>query len=86
MQPFCIQDTIKMTNKWFQFILDNPDKHWSYTRLSQNLMEKYQFPLCMIKRRAKERMAIIKEELIAKAWHPKRVQVWVDAGMDIDDM
>jgi hypothetical protein len=51
-----------------------------------NLMDKYQFPLCVIKRRAKERMAIIKEELVAKAWHPSRVQVWVDAGMDIDDM
>jgi hypothetical protein len=39
-----------------------------------------------MKRRAKERTQKFKEELVAKAWHPKRVQVWVDAGMDIDDM
>ena len=38
-----------------------------------------------MKRRAKERTSIIKEELIAKAWHPDRVQKWLDSGMDIDD-
>jgi len=28
---------------------------------------------------------LIKEELVAKAWHPSRVEKWLEAGMDIDD-
>ena len=26
------------------------------------------------------------EELIAKALHPKRIQQWLEAGMDIEDI
>jgi len=48
-------------------------------------MTNYEFPLCIMKRRAKERSALIKEELVAKAWHPSRVEKWLEAGMDIDD-
>jgi hypothetical protein len=33
-----------------------------------------------------DRMNIYKEELMAKAWHPKRVEAWLDAGLDIEDM
>lgn len=32
------------------------------------------------KRRAKERCAIIKEELVAAAWAPKRVEKWLEVG------
>ena len=62
-----------------------PEKPWDYYNLSTNPMEKYEFPLCVMKRRAKERIEIIKEELIAKAWHPSRVERWLEAGMDIED-
>ena len=34
----------------------------------------------------RKRMNIIKEELIAKAMHPKRIQSWIDTGMDVDDL
>ena len=64
----------------------NPDKDWDYYWLSQNPMEKYQFPLCIMKRRAKERIEIIKEELISKVFHPSRVEKLVDLyGTDWDD-
>lgn len=34
----------------------------------------------------RKRMNIIKEELIAKVMHPKRIQKWIDSGMDIEDI
>lgn len=34
----------------------------------------------------KKRMSIIKEELIAKAMHPNRIQNWIDNGINIDDL
>jgi len=34
----------------------------------------------------KNRMNIIKEELIAKAMHPKRIQLWIDSGIDIENI
>ena len=32
------------------------------------------------------RTALIKEELIEKAWHPDRVIKWIEAGIDITDL
>ena len=32
------------------------------------------------RRRIKERMDLIKEELMAAAWHPRRVERWLEAG------
>lgn len=32
------------------------------------------------------RTKLLKEELVAAAWHPNRVQKWLDAGYEIDDM
>ena len=72
-------------NITWEIVKANLNKRWNYCNLSKNQMSKYEFPKCIIKRRAKERISIIKEELIAKAWHPDRVQKWLDAGMDIDD-
>jgi hypothetical protein len=31
-------------------------------------------------------MNIIKEELIAKALHPIRIQLWINMGVDINDL
>jgi hypothetical protein len=33
-----------------------------------------------------KRIWVFNEELIAKALHPKRIQYWIDNGMDIDDI
>jgi hypothetical protein len=30
-------------------------------------------------------MNIIREELMMKAWHPIRVNMWLEAGIDIDN-
>jgi hypothetical protein len=30
-------------------------------------------------------MDIIREELMMKAWHPSRVEKWLDAGMEMED-
>jgi len=49
-------------------------------------MSKYEFPLCVMMRRAKERTAVIKEELVMKVFHPSRVQKYIDYyGIDWDD-
>ena len=34
----------------------------------------------VVKKRAQERCAIIKEELVAAAWAPKRVEKWLEVG------
>lgn len=36
--------------------------------------------------RHKERMSLIKEELVAQAWHPRRVEKWVEAGCILEDL
>jgi len=33
----------------------------------------------------KERMDILREELMMKAWHPSRVMKWVEDGYDMED-
>lgn len=33
----------------------------------------------------KQRMDIVREELMMKAWHPSRVEKWLDAGMELED-
>jgi len=34
----------------------------------------------------RKRMDIIREELMMKAWHPSRVNKWIEAGMDMEDL
>ena len=34
----------------------------------------------------KNRISIFKEELIAKALHPKRIEQWLENGIDIEDL
>lgn len=38
------------------------------------------------KRRQLERCALLKEELMMAAWHPRRVERWLDAGIEVEDM
>ena len=35
--------------------------------------------------RCRMRSNAFKEELVAKAWHPSRVEKWLEAGIDIED-
>jgi len=48
-------------------------------------MSKYVFLRRVMMRRSWERTSQFKEELVMRAWHPDRVQKWLDAGMDIED-
>lgn len=34
----------------------------------------------------KDRMADLKPEIVAAAWHPRRVEKWIEAGLDLDDL
>ena len=72
-------------NITWEIVKANPEKPWNYLYLSLNSMGKYDLPFCIMKRKAKERIEKIKEELIAKAWHPSRVERWLEAGIDIED-
>ena len=83
------------SERWFQFILDNPDKNWIYDHLSSNLNITWEIVQSnldkpwnfdylsrntmdkarndYIRKRFQEwfRRSELKEELIAKVWHPK---------------
>ena len=73
-------------NITWDIVKANPDKEWKYYCLSTNRMENYVFPYCIMKRKAKERIEIIKEELMMKAWHPSRVEKLLEYyGMDWDE-
>jgi hypothetical protein len=36
------------------------------------------------KKRSQERLEAVKEELMASAWHPSRVERWLDAGVELE--
>jgi len=60
-------------------ILENNIDKLNWYRLSANpniFVLDYEF--------LKERMDIIREELMMKAWHPTRVNKWLEAGMDME--
>jgi hypothetical protein len=38
------------------------------------------------KRRCTERCAIYKEEIMMTVWHPKRVQILIENGVDLEDV
>lgn len=53
--------------------------NWCYISQNPSIFElNYDF--------IKKRMSIIKEELISKAMHPKRIQLWLESGIDIEDI
>ena len=73
-------------NITLDIVLKHPEKPWDWAGLSWNKMDKYQFPLCVLKRSAKERTAVFKEELIQKIFHPSRVEKYIDYyGLDWDE-
>jgi hypothetical protein len=63
-----------------QDVLANPDKPWDWAVLSQTLNLKRDLQAL------KDRTGLFHEELVAKAWHPTRVQAWLDAGVEIEDL
>ena len=40
----------------------------------------------LTKRIRKRRIERIKEELVAQAWHPRRVERWLEAGCELEDL
>jgi len=48
-------------------------------------VKEYHEKICdfLTKKRILERVSLVKEELIEKAWHPDRVCKWIEAGYDI---
>ena len=76
-KPWNYEALSRNPNITLDIVQANPDKPWNYSWLSQNPMSKYEFPICIMKRRAKERISIIKEELLMKAFHPDRVSKWI---------
>lgn len=41
---------------------------------------------CIYMKLCRDRIALLKRDLIAAAWHPTRVAKWVDAGISLEDM
>lgn len=48
-------------------------------KIFSKIVEKYE-------RYILDRCNTIKEQLMMKAWHPNRVEKWIDAGIDVEDM
>jgi len=85
-KPWDYYELSSNPNITWDIVKANPDKPWDYDWLSTNQMENYVFPCCIMKRKAKERIEIIKEELMMKAWHPSRVEKLLEYyGMDWDE-
>lgn len=40
----------------------------------------------LIRERARQLMAPLKEELMAAAWHPRRVERWLEAGLELEEL
>jgi len=59
----------------------NPDKIWMFQRLLTN-PSIFEFDYEALK----ERCDIYKEELIQKAFHPSRIQKYLDMGISIDEL
>ena len=56
--------------------------HLPLLRNKDERMDKYieRWRTYQSERRVKQRTALLKEELIAAAWHPNRVAIWLEAG------
>ena len=56
----------------------NKDKiNWYYLSLNPSIFEvNYEF--------LKQRIDVFREELMMKAWHPSRIEKWLDSGMDME--
>jgi hypothetical protein len=67
-------------NLTWEFVDAHPDKPWDWVMLSLNPMKPYKIRV-EEKKRSLERCNSIKEELMASAWHPKRVERWLEAGV-----
>jgi hypothetical protein len=63
-------------------ILEQHKHHINYTELSMNPAI-FEFDY---KRMAHHRMAVIEEELIAAALHPRRIENWLNNGVSMDDI
>jgi hypothetical protein len=59
----------------WDIIEQNPDKPWFWYFVSSNPMTSY-----IQKKRIQERCKSIKEDLMKVAWHPDRIQKWLEKG------
>jgi hypothetical protein len=66
-------------NLSWEIVETNPDKPWCWSYLSSNSMEQYG-QIQEEKKRTQERCKVIKEDLMATAWHPRRVEKWLETG------
>jgi hypothetical protein len=65
----------KNPNISWDIVEKNPDKPWFWYNLSSNPMTPY-----IDKKRIQARCKIIKEDLMKSAWHPDRIQKWLEKG------
>ena len=68
-------------NITWDIVSQHPEYDWAITALLKNKMGKRESSIKNMKR-AKIRSNTIRQNLIAAAWHPTRVQGWINAGVD----
>lgn len=62
----------------------DPIRYAQFVTLAQHLLDKKEGEAS--KKRSQERCQQVKEEIMMKAWHPRRVEKLLQLGYDIEDM
>ncbi len=65
---------------------DEPGSVWWVPGVREHLLSTLKSLQLVYRNAAKERMEPLREELMMTAWHPKRVERWLEAGIECEDM
>jgi hypothetical protein len=65
---------------------EHPASTWRYPGVRQHAEAALKAIQCAEKKAARARQEPLREELMMAAWHPKRVERWLEAGIECEDM
>lgn len=72
------ENVLRNPNLTWEIVDAHPEKPWDWRTLSLNPMN--QARMQEEKQRIQERCKAIREDLMAAAWHPRRVEKWLNTG------
>ena len=81
-KPWNWQGISRNPNITWDIVEAHPEIPWDWWCLSENPMSKHPMlqKRLLEKKRVQERCSLIKEDLMATAWHPRRVEKWLETG------
>jgi hypothetical protein len=75
----------KLLRKWISNLHDGELYHFVYEELERGIVGAVKRRHVAFYARIEKRCAVIKEELVAAAWAPVRVERWIEAGANLED-